>query len=155
MAAQPAYSLDFGLGSMPAPARERKRDLRVERTGAAQPSATPLLVTAAKMAAIVLVVVTALAFARIALTNATVVTMIESDSLSSQISEARTSGVSLEMEQSVLSNTSAIKAAAKRLGMAAPAEVGAIILSPDIVATDAGGALSLSGTVSNLVENQG
>ena len=131
------------------------REINVERTGSAQQPTTSLLVTAAKMAAIVLVVVTALAFARIALTNATVVTMIETDSISSQIAEARSSGVSLEMEQSVLSNTSAINAAAKRLGMAAPAEVGTIALAPDIVATGDDGSLSFSKTVGNLVESQG
>lgn len=131
------------------------RNLRVTRTGTSEQSATSLLVTIAKMAAIVLVVVTALAFARIALTNAAVVTMIESDAISSQIADARTTGVSLEMEQSVLSNTSAIKAAAKRLGMATPYEVESIILSPDVVATTSDGALSLSGTVGKLVETQG
>ena len=126
------------------------------RTGAEpRASSTPLLVTAAKMAAIVLVVVAALAFARIALTNATVTTMIESDSLSGKISEVRADGVGLEMEQSALTNTSAVKAAAKRLGMAAPAEVGTIALSPDVVAVDGDGALSLSGTCKNLVGAQG
>ena len=114
-----------------------------------------LLVTIAKMAVIVLVVVTALAFARIALTNAAVTTMIESDVLSAQITEARTSGVSLEMEQSVLANPSAVKAAAKKLGMAAPAEVGVIALEPDIVAVDAAGELSLSKSVKNLAGIQG
>lgn len=151
MAAEPAYRLDFA-GGLFAPAGEP--DLRVERTGAAEPSPTPLLVTLAKMAAIVLVVVTVLAFARIALTNAAVVTMIESDAVSSQIADARSGGVSLEMEQSVLSNTSAIKAAAKKLGMAAPVEVGTIALAPDVVATADDGSLSLSGTVGNLVGSQ-
>ena len=106
------------------------------------------------MAAIVLVVVAALCFARIALTNATVSTMIESDALSAQISEARSTGTSLEMEQSTLSNTAAINSAAKRLGMTAPYEVGTIALSPDVVATDANGSLSLSGTVKNVVGTQ-
>ena len=136
-----------------APRHERR--LSVERTGSAEQPSTSILITIAKMAAIVLVVITVLSFARIALTNAAVVTMIESDTLSSQISAARTTGVSLEMEQSVLSNTSAIKAAAKRLGMAAPFEVESIILTPDVVATASDGSLSLSKTVSNLVESQG
>ena len=98
--------------------------------------------------------VAALCFARIALTNATVSTMIESDALSAQISEARSTGTSLEMEQSTLSNTAAINSAAKRLGMTAPYEVGTIALSPDVVATDANGSLSLSGTVKNVVGTQ-
>jgi len=135
--------------------RRESRNLRVDRTGASEQPTTSLLVTLARMAAIVLIVITALSFARIALTNAAVVTMIESDALSSQIADARTTGVSLEMEQSVLSNTSAIKAAAKRLGMGTPYEVGSIILPPDVVATTGDGALSLSGTVNKLVESQG
>ena len=150
--AQPAYRLDtYPDFSYEAPARP---DLRAHRSPETS-SSTKLLVTAAKMAAVVLVVVAALAFARIALTNATVVTMIETDSISSQITQARSSGVSLEMEQSVLSNSSAISAAAKRLGMAAPEEVGMIALTPDIVATEGNGDLSLSKTVGNLVQAQG
>ena len=133
----------------------KSRNLRVDRTGASEQPTTSLLVTIARMAAIVLVVITALSFARIALTNAAVVTMIESDAIASQIADARTEGVSLEMEQSVLSNTSAIKAASKRLGMAAPYEVGSIILPVDVVATTSDGSLSLSGTVGKLVESQG
>lgn len=151
-AAEPAYRMDY-LNAAFAP--EVEREISVERTGSAQQPTTSILVTAAKMAAIVLVVVTALAFARIALTNATVVTMIETDSISSQIADARSSGVSLEMEQSVLSNTSAVSAAAKRLGMEAPYEVETIALAPDVVATDGDGALSLSKTVGNLVAAQG
>lgn len=138
----------------PGRARSSQSDMRVVRGGAnAQPSVN-ILVEIAKMAAIVLVVVAALCFARIALTNATVSTMIESDALSAQISEARSTGTSLEMEQSTLSNTAAINSAAKRLGMTAPYEVGTIALSPDVVATDANGSLSLSGTVKNVVGTQ-
>lgn len=152
--AQQAYRLDTFPMYEPGRARSSQSDMRVVRGGAnAQPSVN-ILVEIAKMAAIVLVVVAALCFARIALTNATVSTMIESDALSAQISEARSTGTSLEMEQSTLSNTAAINSAAKRLGMTAPYEVGTIALSPDVVATDANGSLSLSGTVKNVVGTQ-
>ena len=152
--AQRAYRLDAFPMYEPGRARSSQSDMRVVRGGAnAQPSVN-ILVEIAKMAAIVLVVVAALCFARIALTNATVSTMIESDALSAQISEARSTGTSLEMEQSTLSNTAAINSAAKRLGMTAPYEVGTIALSPDVVATDANGSLSLSGTVKNVVGTQ-
>ena len=152
--AQRAYRLDAFPMYEPGRARSSKSDVRVVRGGAnAQPKVN-ILVEIAKMAAIVLVVVAALCFARIALTNATVSTMIESDALSAQISEARSTGTSLEMEQSTLSNTAAINSAAKRLGMTAPYEVGTIALSPDVVATDANGSLSLSGTVKNVVGTQ-
>ena len=152
--AQPAYRYD----AYPDHAADVRHasDVRAMRTGGSrEESSTPLLVTAAKMAAILLFVVAALAFARITLTSATVTTMIESDALSSEIADARSDGVVLEMEQSVLSNTSAINIAAKRLGMKAPAEVGTIALSADVVSVDADGNLSLSGTVRKLVETQG
>ncbi len=131
-------------------------DVRAVRTGSAtartpQPSPIVLL---GKMAAIVLVVVAVLCFARIALTNAAVTTMIESDTLSAQISTARSSGVSLEMEQSLLSSTSAINAAVKRLNMAAPYGVGTIALDEDVVALDGNGDLSLSNTIKNTVKVQ-
>lgn len=141
-----------------APERARRRDeVRAVRTGTrndAYEARSALLVTVAKLAAVVIVFVAALCFARIALTNATVTTLIESDAISAEISQARSSGVSLEMEQSVLSSTSAINAAVKRLGMAAPGSVGTIVLSPDVVALDANGALSLSGSVKNVVGTQ-
>ena len=132
------------------------RGIRATRTGSReQNSATSLLITAAKLVVVVLLVIAALSFARIALTSATVSTMIQSDAISGEIADARSTGVSLEMEQSVLSNTSAIKQAATRLGMAAPYEVGTIELAPDVVATDAAGNRSLSGTVSIFVAIQG
>lgn len=152
--AQQAYRLDAFPMYEPGRARSSRPDVRVVRGGANEQQGVNMLVEVAKMAAIVLVVVAALCFARIALTNATVSTMIESDTLSAQISEARSTGTSLEMEQSTLSNTAAINSAAKRLGMTAPYEVGTITLSPDVVATDANGSLSFSDTVKNVVGTQ-
>lgn len=140
--------------------RSRRSDVRAVRTGThvssdAQRSRNELLVTAAKAAAVLFVFVAALCFARIALTNAAVTTLIESDEISAQISAARSSGVGLEMEQSVLSSNSALNAAMKRLHMAAPAEVGTLALEPDVVAVDANGVLSLSDTVKNVVGMRG
>ena len=131
-------------------------DVRAVRSSGApqQEAQSSLLVTIGKLAAIVIVLVAALSFARIALTNAAVTTLIESDALAAQISEARTSGVSLEMQQSVLSSPNAINSAAKRLSMAAPYEVETIVLDPDIVSYDADGTLSLSGSVKNVVGSQ-
>ena len=132
-------------------------DLRTVRTGGAsrQEARPSLIPTIGKLAAVVIVVVAALCFARIALTNAAVTTLIESDSLSTQIELARSSGVGLEMEQSVLSSPTAINSAVKRLGMAAPGEVATIYLDPDIVAYDANGTLSLSDSVKNVVGSRG
>lgn len=149
-----AYRLDRYPEYAPEPSRQP--EVKAVRTGGKPvESSTPLLALAARMIAVVFVVVAALSFARIMLTSEAVTTMIESDALSSQIVEARSTGVTLEMEQSVLSNPSAIKASAKRLSMTSPIEVGTISLSPDIVALDGDGCLSLSDTVKNVVGAQG
>ena len=58
------------------------------------------------------------------------------------------------MEQSLLSSTSAINAAVKRLNMAAPYGVGTIALDEDVVALDGNGDLSLSNTIKNTVKVQ-
>ena len=151
--AEPAYRLDaFPVYE---PQRRERPDVRVVPGGAQQtaPSSLPILI--AKMAAVVLVVIAVLCFARITLTNATVNTLIESDALSAQITEARSTGTSLEMEQSALTSPNVLKGAVKRLGMYAPAEVGTLALSPDVVATDANGSLLLSDTAKNLAGTQG
>lgn len=152
-----AYRLDAFPLYEPEPRQQRERaDVRVVRTGGAAQTGTDasLLVTAAKLAAVLIAVVAVLCFIRIGLTSATVATMIESDSISTQIEEARATGVGLEMEQSVLTSPSAIKQAVNRLGMAAPEEVGTIALGPDVVVLDEAGSLSLSGSVKNVVRAQ-
>lgn len=151
-----AYRLDRYPDYAPQSSRQSRRaEVRAMRTGAQEQDKPSLLVTAGIMAAIILVVVAALSFARIMLTSQAVSTMIQSDSISGQITEARATGVSLEMEQSVLSNPHAIEAAAQRLGMSAPASVGTLVLDPDVVAVSNDGTLSLSETVKNVVEVQG
>jgi hypothetical protein len=149
-----AYRLD----AYPDVVEERfsSSDVRAVRTGAApvgKPQTTPIVVIG-RAAAVLLVVVAVLCFARIALTNAAVTTMIESDAISAEIGKARSTGVSLEMEQSLLASTPAIKSAVKRLNMAAPAQVGTIALDADVVALDGNGDLSLSDTIKNTVSIQ-
>ena len=128
-------------------------DVRAIRTaGQSKADAQPsLLATVGRLAAVIIVLVAVLSFARIALTNAAVTTLIESDAIAAQINDARASGVGLEMQQSVLSSPTAINSAVKRLGMIAPGEVGTIALDPDVVAYDANGTLSLSDSVKNVV----
>lgn len=152
-----AYRLDAFPLHEPAPRTERERvDVRALRVGGTSQASTitPQLIAVARMAAVVIAVVAILCFARIALTSAAVSTMMESDTISAQIDEARASGVSLEMQQSVLTSPSALKSAVKRLGMVQPYDVGTIVLDPDIVALDADGNLSLSDSVKNVVRAQ-
>ena len=128
-------------------------DVHAYRTGTAkQVQASPsILPTLGILMAIVLVVVAALSFARIALTNAAVTTMIQSDTLAVQIDKARSTGVSLEMEQSTLASPNAMKTAVKRLGMTPVYATENIELDPDVVAYDPKEGLSFSDSVKNVV----
>ena len=107
-------------------------DVRAMRTGGDRDAeqSPNLLATIGRLAAFVIVLVAALSFARIALTNAAVTTMIESDSISAQITEARATGVE------------------------PPGAGGTIVLDPDIVAYSEKDGLSLSDSVKNVVGTQ-
>ena len=83
----------------------------------------------------------------IGLMSATISTTMQSSQLTSQISDARSSGAALEVSQSTLSNPTKVKQQAGKLGMAAPETTGVITLDKDVVATDESGALSLSKSV--------
>jgi hypothetical protein len=132
--------------------RSKVRVVPGSRPEQAPASAAGTLVALAAAVAALLVVAALIGCVRVALASATVSTMIQSDTVSAQISEARSEGTALEMKQASLTSDAALKSAQKRLGMAAPAEVGAIVLDEDVVAVDAQGALSLSGTIDNIVQ---
>ena len=87
----------------------------------------------AKACAVICIVIALIAMARVAITSAA-------------------ASCALEVSQSVLANPSRIKAQATALGMAAPAPECSeqITLSPDIVATDGAGSLSLSESVARM-----
>ena len=151
---QPAYR------GAAVPARMPARNPRVEvlpgsrRPARKQSTASPSIITLGRSIAVILVVIAAVCCIRIALTSATVSTMIESDQLSAEIAEARSVGTGFEMEQSGLTSASVLRGAAKRMGMYTPYEVGAIALPADVVATDAQGNLSFSGTIRNVIDAQ-
>ena len=148
---QPAYR----GSAAPAQAPVRRSRVKVlpgsRKSSRKQSTTSSSIITLARSLAVILVVVAIVCCARIALTSATVTTMIESDELSTQIAEARSVGTGFEMEQSGLTSTSVLKGAAKRMGMTTPYEVGAIALPADVVATDADGNLSFSGTIRNVI----
>ena len=147
MSAQPAYSL------YPQRVPESRPRTRISvvpgqrsRTTPAPASAiTPALVL--KVVAVALIVLTCAAFARLGLAAATVTTSMQSQELSSQIDDARDTGSSLEVTQSLLSNSNRVRSQAEKLGMAAPAEVGTITMPEDVVSTNDDGSLSLSRSV--------
>ena len=101
---------------------------------------------------LICIVIALIAMARVAITSAAASCALETRSLQTSIETARAEGNELEVSQSVLANPSRIKAQATALGMAAPAPEYSeqITLSPDIVATDGAGSLSLSESVARM-----
>ncbi|MDB1806631.1 cell division protein FtsL [Eggerthella lenta] len=146
MGAAPAYSYYPERAPERSP-RERISVVPGRGTRTQTPTLPSNVVFLAKAAAVVLLVVSLVGFARIGLMSATISTTMQSSQLTSQISDARSSGAALEVSQSALSNPTKVKQQAGKLGMAAPETTGVITLDKDVVATDESGALSLSKSV--------
>lgn len=102
------------------------------------------LITGAKIALILLVLFAVLGCIRVGFKSMAVSASIETEQIQSNIDTARSDGTTLEVEQSELTNPTAVKKAATKLGMAAPTSTETIKLSKDVVATDDSGKLSLS-----------
>ena len=103
----------------------------------------------------VMVVIALTCFATITLKTATSSVLGDTRSIESSMSTMKSDSTTLEVQNSALSSTATIKAHAEKIGMSAPYEVGTIVLQKDVVATDAQGALSLSGSIKNAAEIQG
>lgn len=103
----------------------------------------------------VMVVITLTCFATIMLKTATSSVLGDTRSIESSMNTMKSDSTTLEVQNSALSSTATIKAHAEKIGMSAPYEVGTIVLQKDVVATDAQGALSLSGSIKNAAEIQG
>lgn len=146
MGAAPAYSYYPERVSERSP-RERISVVAGRGVRMQAPALPSSVVFLAKAAAVVLLVVSLVGFARIGLMSATISTTMQSSQLTNQISDARSSGAALEVSQSTLSNPTKVKQRAGKLGMAAPETTGVIALDKDVVATDESGALSLSKSV--------
>lgn len=142
---------DYLYGST-APARrsEQAPDFNVipgRRSGSDVVVLPTSIVGIAKIIAVVAVVLALVCCVRVGLAAASVTTSMESDALSAQIETARSTGNDLEVQQSQLSNSMHIRLEAASLGMAAPAQTEKVTLSQDLVALDASGSLSLSGSI--------
>ena len=146
MGAAPAYSY-YPERALERSPRERISVVPGRGTRTQTPTLPSNVVFLAKAAAVVLLVVSLVGFARIGLMSATISTTMQSSQLTSQISDARSSGAALEVSQSTLSNPTKVNQQAGKLGMAAPETTGVITLDKDVVATDESGALSLSKSV--------
>ncbi|MFQ9179144.1 MAG: cell division protein FtsL [Eggerthella lenta] len=119
MGAAPAYSYYPERAPERSP-RERISVVPGRGTRTQTPTLPSNVVFLAKAAAVVLLVVSLVGFARIGLMSATISTTMQSSQLTSQISDARSSGAALEVSQSTLSNPTKVKQQAGKLGMAAP-----------------------------------
>ncbi|NPD33046.1 cell division protein FtsL [Eggerthellaceae bacterium zg-997] len=150
--AQHAYRLtDFEY----APARPARPDVRVLPGGRGRSQGVaPSLLLVANLAAVAMIVATLVCFFRIGFASAAVDSLMKGQELTAGIREARSMGNDLEITQTALSNSATIKSAATGMGMVAPEGVGSLSLEKDIVATDAQGALSLSGSIQNKIETQ-
>ena len=146
MGAAPAYSYYPERAPERSP-RERISVVPGRGTRTQTPTLPSNVVFLAKAAAVVLLVVSLVGFARIGLLSATISTTMQSSQLTSQISDARSSGAALEVSQSTRSKPTMVKQQAGKLGMSAPETTGVITLDKDVVATDESGALSLSKSV--------
>ncbi len=104
-------------------------------------------ITAAKVLAVVLVLVALIGFARIAINTATVTTSMSTQDVTSELATARSGSAALEVQQSTLSNPTRIQSAASDLGMSAAESTETISLSPDIVATNDEGGLALAESI--------
>lgn len=162
MGAQPAYSrysnnaYDYAYEYDRARVREREREAqRAPRIqvvpGSGSSTASSALphsvVVAARTLAVVFLVMALVGVARVALTSAAVTGSLQAQEWSNRIDDARAQGNQLEVAQSSLSNPARVKAEAKAMGMAAPAEVTTMELERDVVALDEAGNLSLSQSV--------
>ena len=127
-----------------APVRQQPRVNVLEGTREETIRETSLLVTVAKVALIVLIAMTVIAFGRIALTSASVTLGIETDALSAQLTSDRSAAGLLEVQDTALTSNSRIQTAAEELDMSAPYDAEVIYLSEDVVATNSDGSLSLS-----------
>lgn len=113
---------------------------------------TSALVTVAKVAIIVLVAMTIIAFGRVALTSASVTVGMETDALAAQLEADRSAAGLLEVQDTALTSNSRIKTAAGKLHMMAPYDADVLYLSEDVVATNPDGSLSLSESMRRAAE---
>lgn len=120
------------------------------RDAAKQPSIDPVIAVFARVLIAVVVVFASIGGIRITLSSATIAAAMEANQISTSIEEARAAGSAYEVQQSTLSNPTRIKGEATGLGMSTPDQTVFISMPADIVAKDAEGNLSLSGSMAAL-----
>ena len=150
MAGVPAYRYDHEVArsySSSAPS------VRVVpgRKHAVNPALSDFAVTGIKVVIACLVVFLIIGFVRVGLASAAYSTASQASDLRTQIADARTTGESLAVQESLLSSPSNIRTQAdEKLKMQAGVSSETITLSVDPVSIDSAGNLSFAGSVSRI-----
>lgn len=97
---------------------------------------SPMFLSLAKVAAVVVCVIAILAFVRVGLTSATVSTGLASQNITNKIEAELVNKNALEVQDSTLGNTARIRQAAAEYSLVAPASVETIVLDQDVLAYD-------------------
>ncbi|MBQ6455062.1 MAG: cell division protein FtsL [Eggerthellaceae bacterium] len=148
--AQAARAYGYGEERAYRAPRRTRPDIRVVPGGRQreqQTSQATMLITLARVFAVVLVLIAVLGIASISLNSATLRATVVSSNYSEQITKARAQGNVLDSLKGTLDNSVRIKQMASELGMAAPVYSDLISLEPDVIATDEAGNLSFARSV--------
>ena len=158
MSAAPAYNYQ-SAGFAPDYARRAsaRPDVRPERrtrvtvtpgrgSQTQQKTASELAVFVAKVVACVLIVAALAAMGRIALGSAAISVSLDTQKIENSIADAQSTAESLQVQQSVLSNPTRVKTAAKSMKMTSPelSEVTVLNLAADAMVLNEAGDLSLA-----------
>ncbi len=117
----------------------------------ANPVVSDFVITGLKILIVCLIAFLLVGFARVGLASAAYDAASQASELESQVSDARATGESLAVEESLLSSSSNIRTQAQeRLNMKEGVSSETITLSVDPVSIDSAGNLSFAGSVSRL-----
>lgn len=113
---------------------------------------SPLFMTCLKIGIMAIIFIAIVGVCRVWFTSQTVASLMEADALSTQIAEARATGDELEVQQTVLSNSTRVQSyAAENLGMVPTYGATEYIdLAAGALAVDSAGNLSLAGSIAVL-----
>ena len=104
---------------------------------------SPMIVTAAKVAAVLVVLVAVLAFIRVGMTSATVSNGLASQEISKQINSELVSKNALEVQDSSLANSGRIRQVASQYSLVVPSAIQVFELGQDVLAYDENNHVSL------------
>lgn len=114
---------------------------------------SPMLLTIAKVAAAIVVVIAVLSFIRVGLTSATVSIGLNSQQISKNIDAELVNKNTLEVKDSTLGNTGRIRQAAADYSLVSPASIETISLGQDVLAYDENNNVSLVESLNRVSHN--